>query len=57
LAWATRGRTDHFEGGAESHNAERWRFVINVFTSIRICTPEGRLELKGTQGAATAPPG
>ena len=37
--------------------AERWRFVINVLTRIRFCTPEGRLELKAKEGADAAPPG
>jgi len=37
--------------------AERWRFVINVLTRIRFCTPDGRLELKSKEGAAAAPPG
>ena len=36
---------------------ERWRFVINVLTRIRFCTPEGRLELKAKEGADAAPPG
>ena len=37
--------------------AERWRFVINVLTRIRFCTPDGRLELKSKEGAGAAPPG
>jgi bis(5'-nucleosyl)-tetraphosphatase (symmetrical) len=37
--------------------AERWRFIVNVLTRIRFCTPEGRLELKSKEGAAAAPPG
>jgi len=37
--------------------AERWRFVINVLTRIRFCTPEGRLDLKIKEGAGAAPPG
>jgi bis(5'-nucleosyl)-tetraphosphatase (symmetrical) len=37
--------------------AERWRFVINVLTRIRFCTPEGRLDLKVKESAAAAPPG
>jgi bis(5'-nucleosyl)-tetraphosphatase (symmetrical) len=37
--------------------AERWRFVVNVLTRIRFCTPEGRLELKSKEGAGAAPPG
>jgi bis(5'-nucleosyl)-tetraphosphatase (symmetrical) len=36
---------------------ERWRFVINVLTRIRFCTPEGRLDLKIKEGADAAPPG
>ncbi|HMO46494.1 MAG TPA: symmetrical bis(5'-nucleosyl)-tetraphosphatase [Rubrivivax sp.] len=37
--------------------AERWRFVINVLTRIRFCTPEGRLELHLKEGASAAPAG
>ena len=37
--------------------AERWRFVVNVLTRIRFCTPEGRLELKAKDDPAAAPPG
>jgi bis(5'-nucleosyl)-tetraphosphatase (symmetrical) len=37
--------------------AERWRFIVNVLTRIRFCTPEGRLELKIKEGADAAPPG
>ena len=37
--------------------AERWRFVVNVLTRIRFCTPDGRLELKSKEGAGAAPPG
>jgi bis(5'-nucleosyl)-tetraphosphatase (symmetrical) len=36
---------------------ERWRFIINVLTRIRFCTPEGRLDLKIKEGADAAPPG
>jgi bis(5'-nucleosyl)-tetraphosphatase (symmetrical) len=36
---------------------ERWRFVINVLTRIRFCTPDGRLELKVKEGAGAAPAG
>lgn len=36
---------------------ERWRFIVNVLTRIRFCTPQGRLELKAKEGADTAPPG
>ncbi|HYN62112.1 MAG TPA: symmetrical bis(5'-nucleosyl)-tetraphosphatase [Rubrivivax sp.] len=36
---------------------ERWRFIINVLTRIRFCTPEGRLDLKSKEGADAAPPG
>jgi bis(5'-nucleosyl)-tetraphosphatase (symmetrical) len=39
------------------HGAERWRFIINVLTRIRFCTPDGRLELKSKEGAGAAPPG
>ena len=37
--------------------AERWRFVINVLTRIRFCTPQGRLDFKGKDGLDDAPPG
>ena len=36
---------------------QRWRFIINVLTRIRFCTPDGRLELKIKEGADAAPPG
>ncbi|MDH4050499.1 MAG: symmetrical bis(5'-nucleosyl)-tetraphosphatase [Rubrivivax sp.] len=37
--------------------ADRWRFVINVLTRIRCCTPDGGLDF-GTKGAPdSAPPG
>jgi bis(5'-nucleosyl)-tetraphosphatase (symmetrical) len=36
---------------------ERWRFVVNVLTRMRFCTPDGRLELKTKEGAGAAPPG
>ena len=36
---------------------ERWRFVINVLTRIRFCTPDGRLELKAKEGVDAAPSG
>jgi len=39
------------------HGAERWRFIVNVLTRIRFCTPDGRLELKTKEGAGAAPPG
>jgi len=37
--------------------ADRWRFVVNVLTRIRFCTPEGELDLKTKEGAGAAPPG
>ena len=40
---------DDLEGAA------RWRFVINVLTRIRYCTPDGGLDFE-TKGAADAPP-
>jgi bis(5'-nucleosyl)-tetraphosphatase (symmetrical) len=39
------------------HGAERWRFVVNVLTRIRFCTPNGKLDLKIKEGANAAPPG
>jgi bis(5'-nucleosyl)-tetraphosphatase (symmetrical) len=36
---------------------DRWRFVVNVLTRIRFCTPEGELDLKTKEGAGAAPPG
>jgi bis(5'-nucleosyl)-tetraphosphatase (symmetrical) len=36
---------------------ERWRFVINVLTRIRFCTPQGKLELKASDAPGDAPPG
>jgi bis(5'-nucleosyl)-tetraphosphatase (symmetrical) len=37
--------------------SERRRFIINVLTRIRFCTPDGRLDLKIKEGADAAPPG
>jgi bis(5'-nucleosyl)-tetraphosphatase (symmetrical) len=36
---------------------ERWRFIINVLTRIRFCTPDGTLDLKLKESANAAPPG
>lgn len=36
---------------------DRARFVINTFTRIRFCTPEGRLDFQTKEGADGAPPG
>ncbi len=35
----------------------RWRFIINVLTRIRFCTPEGVLDYKAKEGRDGAPPG
>ncbi|MBI5717737.1 MAG: symmetrical bis(5'-nucleosyl)-tetraphosphatase [Burkholderiales bacterium] len=37
----------------ELHDAERWRFVVNVLTRIRFCTADGELDLE-TKETATA---
>ncbi len=44
----------------ELEGVERWRFITNVFTRLRFCYPDGRLELKakgepGTQKAGCLP--
>ena len=36
---------------------DRWRFVVNVLTRIRLCTDDGRLDLVTKEGAGGAPPG
>lgn len=36
---------------------ERWRFVVNVLTRIRFCTPDGTLEFATKDGAGATPPG
>lgn len=36
---------------------ERWRFIVNVFTRIRFCTPDGRLDFITKEGAHKAPAG
>lgn len=35
----------------------RWRFIINAFTRMRFCSPEGELELRSTDHAMKNPPG
>jgi bis(5'-nucleosyl)-tetraphosphatase (symmetrical) len=37
--------------------ADRLRIVINAFTRIRFCTPDGMMDLKASGGPADAPPG
>lgn len=42
---------------AALQGTERWRFVVNVLTRMRFCTPEGELDLQTKEGAGAAPPG
>ena len=37
--------------------AARLRFIVNVLTRLRFCTPQGRLEFKSKDGAGAAPEG
>jgi bis(5'-nucleosyl)-tetraphosphatase (symmetrical) len=37
--------------------AERWRFIVNVFTRLRFCTADGELEFESKDAADSAPPG
>ena len=51
-------RPDHWSD--DLAGVDRWRFITNVFTRLRFCYPDGRLELKakgepGTQKKATLP--
>jgi bis(5'-nucleosyl)-tetraphosphatase (symmetrical) len=36
---------------------DRWRFIVNVLTRIRFCTPDGVLDHDTKDGADSAPPG
>ncbi len=36
---------------------DRLRFIVNVLTRIRFCTPDGALDFKTKDGAGAAPPG
>jgi bis(5'-nucleosyl)-tetraphosphatase (symmetrical) len=37
--------------------ADRWRFIVNVFTRLRFCTADGELEFESKDAADSAPPG
>lgn len=37
--------------------ADRWRFVINALTRMRVCSADGTLDFKTKEAAGTAPPG
>ncbi|MCH8533176.1 MAG: symmetrical bis(5'-nucleosyl)-tetraphosphatase [Saccharospirillum sp.] len=36
---------------------DRWRYIINAFTRMRFCGPDGQLEFDNKEDPSTAPPG
>lgn len=46
---------DRWDDGLQG--ADRWRFVINVLTRIRLCNADGTLDFKAKEGAGAAPAG
>lgn len=37
--------------------AERLRVIVNAFTRLRLCTPQGRMDFDSAESASQAPPG
>jgi bis(5'-nucleosyl)-tetraphosphatase (symmetrical) len=36
---------------------DRWRFIVNTLTRLRVCSADGELDLKSKEGPGDAPPG
>jgi len=36
---------------------DRWRFIVNTLTRLRVCSADGTLDLKSKEGPGAAPPG
>ena len=54
--WAMYG--NHPERWSDTlQGSDRWRFIVNVLTRIRFCSPDGVLDHDTKDGADSAPPG